>query len=114
MEGWTPEVLADCGLLLMREPQPDQCVNPGRVLQLSGSWYLAGFGVPSADTVLDRLVHYVHRIELKRESLRRMRAARAVRLDETAGSRRRSGLQTTPPPGSLPSECLVGFDRNKC
>src|ERR1700757_5059026 len=39
-----------------------------------------------ADAVLDRLVHTAHRIELKGESLRKLRAAKAVRLDETAGS----------------------------
>lgn len=37
-----------------------------------------------ADAVLDRLVHSAHRIELKGESLRKLRAAKAVRLDETA------------------------------
>jgi DNA replication protein DnaC len=39
-----------------------------------------------ADAVLDRLVHTAHRIELKGESLRKLHAAKAVRLDETAGS----------------------------
>jgi DNA replication protein DnaC len=39
-----------------------------------------------AEAVLDRLVHTAHRIELKGESLRKLRAAKAVRLDETAGS----------------------------
>jgi DNA replication protein DnaC len=39
-----------------------------------------------ADAVLDRLVHSAHRIELKGESLRKLRTARAVRLDETTGS----------------------------
>jgi DNA replication protein DnaC len=39
-----------------------------------------------ADAVLDRLVHSAHRIELKGESLRKSRPAKAVRLDETAGS----------------------------
>jgi DNA replication protein DnaC len=39
-----------------------------------------------ADAVLDRLVHTAHRIELKGESLRKLRAAKATRLDETAGS----------------------------
>ena len=39
-----------------------------------------------ADALLDRLVHSAHRIELKGESLRSLRAAKAVRLDETAGS----------------------------
>jgi hypothetical protein len=31
------------------------------------------------------LVHSAHRIDLKGESLRKLRAAKAVRLDETAG-----------------------------
>jgi DNA replication protein DnaC len=39
-----------------------------------------------ADALLDRLVHSAHRIELKGESLRKLRTARAVKLDETAGS----------------------------
>jgi hypothetical protein len=39
-----------------------------------------------ADAVLDRLVHSAHRIELKGESLRKSRPAKAVRLDETTGS----------------------------
>jgi DNA replication protein DnaC len=38
-----------------------------------------------ADAVLDRLVHSAHRIELKGESLRKLRAIKPVRLDETAG-----------------------------
>jgi DNA replication protein DnaC len=37
-----------------------------------------------ADAVLDRLVHSAHRIELKGESLRKLRAVKPVRLDETA------------------------------
>src|ERR1700751_266282 len=37
-----------------------------------------------ADAVLDRLVHIAHRIELKGESLRKLRAVKPVRLDETA------------------------------
>jgi DNA replication protein DnaC len=44
------------------------------------------FGNPTiADAMLDRLVHSAHRIDLKGESLRKLRAAKAVRLDETAG-----------------------------
>ena len=39
-----------------------------------------------ADAVLDRLVHTAHRIDLRGESLRKLRAAKAARLDETAGS----------------------------
>jgi DNA replication protein DnaC len=43
------------------------------------------FGNPTiADAMLDRLVHSAHRIDLKGESLRKLRAAKA-RLDETAG-----------------------------
>src|SRR4051794_40431284 len=38
-----------------------------------------------ANAVLDRLVHRAHRIELKGESLRKLRAVKPVRLDETAG-----------------------------
>ena len=36
-----------------------------------------------ADAVLDRLVHGAHRLELKGESMRKLRAAKA-RLDEAA------------------------------
>jgi DNA replication protein DnaC len=36
-----------------------------------------------ADAMLDRLVHSAHRIELKGESLRKLRAVKPVRLDET-------------------------------
>jgi DNA replication protein DnaC len=39
-----------------------------------------------ADAVLDRLVHTAHRIELRGESLRKLRAAKTTKLDETAGS----------------------------
>jgi DNA replication protein DnaC len=39
-----------------------------------------------ADAVLDRLVHAAHRIELKGESLRKQRAGKAAKLDETAAS----------------------------
>ena len=39
-----------------------------------------------ADAVLDRLVHAAHRIELRGESLRKLRAAKTTKLDETAGS----------------------------
>lgn len=38
-----------------------------------------------ADAVLDRLVHGANRIELKGESMRKLRAAKA-RLDEAASS----------------------------
>jgi DNA replication protein DnaC len=39
-----------------------------------------------ADAVLDRLVHTAHRIELKGESLRKLRAAKTARLDEANAS----------------------------
>jgi len=39
-------------------------------------------GAPSADAVLDRLVHNAHRLELKGESLRKLRTAKNARLDE--------------------------------
>jgi DNA replication protein DnaC len=39
-----------------------------------------------ADAVLDRLVHTAHRIELKGESLRKLRAGKTARIDETAVS----------------------------
>jgi DNA replication protein DnaC len=39
-----------------------------------------------ADAVLDRLVHTAHRIELKGESLRKQRAGKTPRLDETSVS----------------------------
>ena len=39
-----------------------------------------------ADAVLDRLVHTAHRIELKGESLRKLRALKAAKLDEETAS----------------------------
>ena len=39
-----------------------------------------------ADAVLDRLVHTAHRIELKGESLRKLRAVKPARLDEATAS----------------------------
>ena len=39
-----------------------------------------------ADAVLDRLVHTAHRIELKGESLRKLRATKTARLDEATVS----------------------------
>jgi DNA replication protein DnaC len=38
------------------------------------------------DAVLDRLVHTTHRIELKGESLRKLRVGKAARLDEATAS----------------------------
>lgn len=39
-----------------------------------------------ADAVLDRLVHSAHRLELRGESLRKLRAAKNTKLDETAAN----------------------------
>jgi DNA replication protein DnaC len=45
------------------------------------------FGDPTiADAVLDRLVHSAHRLELKGESLRTLRAAKNSKLDEVTAS----------------------------
>ena len=52
----------------------------------TGHWHEAIANPTIADAVLDRLVHTAHRIELRGESLRKLRAAKAPRLDETAGS----------------------------
>jgi hypothetical protein len=38
------------------------------------------------DAALDLLVHSAHRLELKRESLRKLRTARNVKLDESSAS----------------------------
>jgi DNA replication protein DnaC len=46
------------------------------------NWH-AHIGDPTiADAVLDRLVHSAHRLELKGESLRKLRAAKTAKLDE--------------------------------
>ena len=46
------------------------------------NWH-AHIGDPTiADAVLDRLVHSAHRLELRGESLRKLRAAKANKLDE--------------------------------
>jgi DNA replication protein DnaC len=46
------------------------------------NWH-AHIGDPTiADAVLDRLVHSAHRLELKGESLRKLRAAKNLKLDE--------------------------------
>jgi DNA replication protein DnaC len=39
-----------------------------------------------ADAVLDRLVHSAHRLDLKGESLRKLRAAKTAKLDEAAAN----------------------------
>ena len=45
------------------------------------------FGDPTiADAVLDRLVHSAHRLELNGESLRKLRAAKNIKLDEVTGN----------------------------
>ena len=45
------------------------------------------FGDPTiADAVLDRSVHSAHRLELKGESLRKLRAAKNVKLDEATAN----------------------------
>jgi DNA replication protein DnaC len=50
------------------------------------NWH-AHIGDPTiADAVLDRLVHSAHRLELRGESLRKLRAAKANKLDETPAS----------------------------
>jgi DNA replication protein DnaC len=46
-------------------------------------WHPQIFGDPIiADAVLDRLVHSAHKLELKGESLRKLRASKNARLDE--------------------------------
>jgi DNA replication protein DnaC len=50
------------------------------------NWH-AHIGDPTiADAVLDRLVHSAHRLELKGESLRKLRAAKNARLDEATAN----------------------------
>jgi hypothetical protein len=50
------------------------------------NWH-AHIGDPTiADAVLDRLVHSAHRLELKGESLRKLRAAKNVKLDEATAN----------------------------
>jgi len=39
-----------------------------------------------ADAALDLVFHSAHRLELERESLRKLRTARNVKLDEAAAS----------------------------
>jgi DNA replication protein DnaC len=46
------------------------------------NWH-AHIGDPTiADAVLDRLVHSAHRLELKGESMRKLRATKHAKLDE--------------------------------
>jgi DNA replication protein DnaC len=50
-------------------------------------WHPQIVGDPTiADAVLDRLVHSAHRLELKGESLRKLRAAKNVKLDEASAN----------------------------
>jgi DNA replication protein DnaC len=50
------------------------------------NWH-AHIGDPTiADAVLDRSVHSAHRLELKGESLRKLRAANNVKLDEVTAN----------------------------
>ena len=50
------------------------------------NWH-AHIGDPTiADAVLDRLVHSAHRLELKGESLRKLRAAKNAKLDEATAN----------------------------
>ena len=50
------------------------------------NWH-AHIGDPTiADAVLDRLVHSAHRLELKGKSLRKLRAAKNVKLDEATAN----------------------------
>ncbi len=70
---------------------PDQGMTPPHpgfcdiVQHVVGRWH-EHIGNPTiADAVLDRLVHGAHRLDLKGESMRKLRAAKA-RLDETAAA----------------------------
>ena len=50
------------------------------------NWH-AHIGDPTiADAVLDRLVHSAHRLELRGESLRKLRAAKNCKLDVATAS----------------------------
>jgi DNA replication protein DnaC len=50
------------------------------------NWH-AHIGNPTiADAILDRLVHSAHRLELKGESLRKLRAAKNSKLDEATAN----------------------------
>jgi DNA replication protein DnaC len=50
------------------------------------NWH-AHIGNPTiTDAILDRLVHSAHRLELKGESLRKLRAAKNSKLDEAAAT----------------------------
>jgi hypothetical protein len=74
-----------------------------------------------ADAVLDRLTHGAHRLELKGESMRKLRAAKANLGDageNEANFIPRMNDTDTPAgiigiPGGLRSEQVAGFDRNR-
>ena len=72
------------------------------------------FGKPTiADAVLDRLVHGAHRLDLKGESMRKLRAAK-VCLDEAATSWANFTRSQTAPSTRLgSSERPAGFTRNR-
>ena len=78
------------------------------------NWH-AHIGDPTiADAVLDRLVHSAHRLELRGESLRKLRAAKNVKLDEaTVSCPHSTRLRTAPPPRLASSESPAGFRRNR-
>lgn len=70
--------------LLSREDQPQLRRDFRNIVQSVVELWHEHIGNPTiADAVLDRLVHGAHRLELKGESMRKLRAAKA-RLDEAA------------------------------
>jgi len=55
--------------------------------QLPVEYWHVHIGDPTiADAVLDRLVHSAHRLDLKGESLRKLRATKNTKLDEAAAN----------------------------
>ena len=73
-----------------------------------------------ADAVLDRLVHGAHRLELKGESMRKLRAAKPGLTKPPSSSPTSSARDThrypagiIGMPGWLRSEQVAGFDRNR-
>jgi DNA replication protein DnaC len=85
-------VLDDCGLAVLTQPE---CEDPLAILedrhgrsstivtsQVPVAQWDAVIGTPTlADAILDRLIHNAHRIELKRESMRRMNAGRGATVE---------------------------------
>ena len=66
-----------------------------------------------ADAVLDRLVHGAHRLDLKGDNMRKLRAAKA-RLDEAAAPYANLTRSQTAPSTRLGSSgCPAGFVRNR-